>query len=144
MSLNRVGMAWAHYGHYVQMTRNEWGFNGLLITDGDGSTSDAYNNPYFWLYSQGAMLGNNAEVSNSTTVGIYGDAYTSTKYGQYLLQKVMKYCLYQYSSSGMIVGTPNTSWTIIWTIANIVLAIAAVCVAAWLVVPMFMKKKEQA
>lgn len=142
MSLNRVGMSWAHYGHYVQMTRNEWGFKGLLITDGDGNNGDAYNNPYFWLYSQGAMLGNDAAVSNTTTVGIYGDAYQSTKYGQYLLQKVMKYCLYQYSSSGMIVGTSNTSWMKYWTIGNVVLGIAIAGAAAWLFIPLIINKKK--
>ena len=144
MSLNRVGMAWNHYGHYVQMTRNEWGFDGLMITDGDGSNSDAYNNPYYWLYSQGAMLGNSVEVSQSVNVELFGDAYQSTNYGQYLLHNIMKNCLYQYASSGMIAGTGNDMWKTAWIIADVVLGIAILAVAGLMIVkPLVSKPKNK-
>lgn len=97
-SLNRIGMSWFHYGMYLTMMRNEWGWQGMLITDGDGSTGDCYNSPVAMLSVQGSMLTISNYVTARQTVAAYGDA-TETVYGRAMLHNVMRNALYQYCST---------------------------------------------
>jgi beta-glucosidase len=94
-SLNRIGMSWFHYGMYVTMMRDEWGWNGLLITDGDGQSGDAYNTPQAMLCSEGNMLGISNYINASATTAAYGDP-TEYVYARYQLHNVMRDALYQY------------------------------------------------
>lgn len=94
-SLNRIGMSWFHYGMYVTMMRNEWGWNGLLITDGDGQTGDVYNTPQAMLCSEGNMLGISNYINASATTAAYGDP-TEYVYARYQLHNIMRDALYQY------------------------------------------------
>ena len=97
-SLNRIGMSWYHYGMYVTMLRNEWGWQGMLITDGDGSSGDAYNTPVAMLSVQGSMLARGLYANSRATLAAYGDV-TETVYGRYMLHNIMRNCLYQYAST---------------------------------------------
>ena len=96
-SLNRIGMSWFHYGMYVSMMRNEWGWQGMLITDGDGGSGDCYNNPQAMLSIQGCMLTISNYATARQAVAAYGDP-TDYTYGCYMLHNIMRNCLYQYCS----------------------------------------------
>lgn len=94
-SMNRVGLSWFHYGHHNTMPRDEWGWNGLLITDSDGASGDVYNTPQAMLATRGAMLAFNAYPDDPQTVAVFGDA-TSTVLGRHQLHLLMRDCLFQY------------------------------------------------
>ena len=93
-SLNRIGMTWFHYGMYVTMMRNEWAWHGTLITDGDGNDGDVYNNPQMMMSIEGAILNNGGSIFNEATMAAFGDA-TDYAYGQQMLHKITRNCLYQ-------------------------------------------------
>ncbi len=97
-SLNRIGMSWFHYGMYVTMMRNEWGWQGMLITDGDGGSGDCYNPPIAMMSVQGGMLTMSNYVTSRQNIAAYGDP-TETVYGRYMLHNIMRNALYQYCST---------------------------------------------
>ncbi len=142
-SLNRIGMSWFHYGMYVQMLRNEWGFEGNLITDGDGSDGDGYNNAQAMLSAEGSMLARGIYSNAASTEAAYGDA-SSTGYGQYCLHQIMKHRLYQYASSSSITAAPSSSiGTIIWVVTDVVLGVALLaCGVSLILVPSLKKKRK--
>ena len=113
-SLNRIGMTWFHYGMYVTAMRDEWGWEGYLITDGDGNDGDVYNSPQAMLSIQGAILNNGGYINNASTLAAFGDA-TEYAYGQQCLHDVMRHMLYQYAgphgvdSEGKAVTTSVTA-----------------------------------
>lgn len=97
-SLNSMGMAWAHTGFYQAMTRDEWGWNGFLLTDGDGSASDTYNNYDFWtICNQGGILGGGKLSANSTYTTIGTDGTGASNYVKYVLHNIGVNTVYQYS-----------------------------------------------
>lgn len=97
-SLNRIGMSWFHYGMYKTMMRDEWGWHGMLITDGDGAAGDVYNSPQAMLCIEGSMLSISNYINSSATVEAYGDP-TEFVYARYMLHNVMRDALYQYCGS---------------------------------------------
>lgn len=97
-SLNRIGMSWFHYGMYKTIMRDEWGWQGMLITDGDGMGGDAYNTPVAMLSIEGSMLSRSLYIDARATVAAYGDA-TEYVYGRYCLHNIMRNALYQYAST---------------------------------------------
>ncbi|MBR6954360.1 MAG: fibronectin type III-like domain-contianing protein, partial [Clostridia bacterium] len=97
-SLNRIGMSWFHYGMYQVMIRNEWGWKGLLITDGDGGAGDCYNTPVAMLSVEGSMLSRSLYANARSTVQAYGDP-TETLWGRISLHNIIRDCLYQYAST---------------------------------------------
>lgn len=97
-SLNRIGMTWFHYGMYKTIMRDEWGWQGLLITDGDGMGGDAYNTPVAMLCVNGNMLSRSLYIDARATVAAYGDA-TDYVYGRYMLHNNIRNALYQYAST---------------------------------------------
>ena len=97
-SLNRIGMSWFHYGMYKTMLRDEWGWQGMLITDGDGGSGDCYNSPVAMLCVQGNMLGISNYINSRQTIAAYDDA-TDYVYGRYMLHNIMRNALWQYCST---------------------------------------------
>ena len=97
-SLNRIGMSWYHYGLYKTVMRDEWGWLGYLITDGDGSDGDAYNSASAMLAVEGSMLARGVYANSRAALAAYGDP-SDTVYGQVCLHNIMRYCLYQYCST---------------------------------------------
>ena len=142
-SLNRIGMSWAHYGMYTTMLRDEWGWYGHLITDGDGSNGEAYNNPIFWLAgTQGSMLGSSMEVNLSENTSVYGTTAYESQFGQMLLQKTAMHLLYQYANSGMTEGYFAWWWVSVWVILDVLLVAGVVAIAVVeFVVPVVKTKK---
>ena len=97
-SLNRIGMSWFHYGMYKTIMRDEWGWQGMLITDGDGGSGDCYNTPVAMLSVQGSMLSRGTYINARSTEAAYGDA-TEYVYARSMLHNIMRNCLYQYAST---------------------------------------------
>lgn len=105
-SLNRIGMSWYHYGMYKTILRDEWGWNGYLITDGDGSDGDVYNSAQAMLCVEGSMLARGVYINARSTEAAYGEA-VATALGNYALHENMKHSLYQYAGSYTYEGTSD-------------------------------------
>lgn len=137
-SLNRDGISWSHSGLYMNILRGEWGWNGLIITDGVG--------PYPWVMTPGAGLfgGVEGQLGGSEITKYYtyeGDA-TTTNYGRYLLRQTMKHMLYQNCHAAQIAAVQNTSWKG-WQIAfNVVLSLGIAADVAFFFVLPFIRKPE--
>lgn len=143
-SLNRDGISMFHPGMYRTILRNEWGFNGLVVTDGVG--------PYPWVMTPGAGLfgGVEGQLGGSTITTYYdyeGDA-TSTNYGKYLLRQTTKHMLYQVCQTGKLVrgengattGTPV--WKVIMIVIDVVLALLAVLAIVFNIILPIVKKRR--
>ena len=143
-SLNRDGISMFHQGLYKNILRGEWGFDGMIITDGVG--------PYAWVMSPGAGLfgGVEGQLGGSAVSAYYeyeGNS-SATNYGRYLLRQAAKHMLYQFCHTGgteaaSITIIRDESWKIWWTVGNVVLGagIAATAVICF-VLPNGKKKKE--
>lgn len=137
-AMNRIGTAWSHYGFHTTMVQHDWGFDGFMITDGDGDFGDVYNSSVFFLYgAEGGILHVGLFVNDPTVVVAFGDGSYTTNYGQYKLQQTMKHSLYQYAHSGKIDGTRAWWWVSIWVAQNILFAAAIVLIIVFKVVPGF-------
>ncbi len=137
-AMNRIGTAWSHYGFHTTMVQHDWGFDGFMITDGDGDFGDVYNSSVFFLYgAEGGILHVGLFVNDPTVVAAFGDGSYTTNYGQYKLQQTMKHSLYQYAHSGKIEGTRAWWWVSIWVAQNILFAAAIVLIIVFKVVPGF-------
>lgn len=146
-SLNRDGISMFHPGMYRTILRNEWGFNGLVVTDGVG--------PYPWVMTPGAGLfgGVEGQLGGSTITTYYdyeGNA-TSTNYGKYLLRQTTKHMLYQVCQTGKLVrgengattGTPV--WKVIMIVIDVVLALLAVlAIVLNIILPIVKKRRVNA
>ncbi len=140
-SLNRIGMSWYHYGMYVSILRNEWGWNGYLITDGDGADGDAYNSAQAMLSVLGSMLNRGVYINAASTQAAYGDA-SSYAYGQYSLHQVMLYCLYQYCGNGTIGATTTSSDFPVGAVVVGGMAAAVIIIIASIIAVRVRKKKK--
>ena len=107
-SMNRVGLQWMPYGMFVTMMRDEWGYKGIFLTDSDGGSGDAYNNPQVMLASRGIMLSISLYVDDSATVAAYGDA-TSTPFGNNMLHYVIRDVLYSYYGAKVVDDEGNVT-----------------------------------
>ena len=139
-SLNRIGMSSEHYGLYVDIVRNEWGFEGHLITDGLGPLNHAgqalFNTPSICAASLVGILDNgNTLVTSDLYVAVDGSGATDTLYGQYMLKLNAKYALYQAVASGDINRsvTPNHAWYAAWAAIDAVLALGIAAAYIFLV-----------
>lgn len=139
-SLNRDGISWSHSGLYMNILRGEWGWNGLIITDGVG--------PYPWVMTPGAGLfgGVEGQLGGSEITKYYsyeGDA-TTTNYGRYLLRQTTKRMLYQNCHAAQIASVENTGWRAWQIVFNVVLGLGmGVDVALLLVLPLIRKPEEK-
>lgn len=133
-ALNSIGMAWSHYGFHVGIMRDEWGWDGMLITDGDGSSSDVYNNYSFWYMAEGGLLGTGPLSNGNTYVTIDSEGNGATNYVKHMIHELARNAVYQYSHNidalnALTTITPNdTLPIIIIAVGNVVLLGAAAIV----------------
>ncbi len=150
-SLNSMGMAWAHSGFYQTMTRDEWGWHGMLITDGDGSASDVYNNYSFWtIGTEGGILGSGDLSANSVYTTIGTDGSGATNYAKFMIHNIGRNALYQYSHNidklnAVTTTTTNTTVPIlIIVVVDVILLLVAVIVAVVMLRPGKKQSKPKA
>ncbi len=145
-SLNRMGMAWAHNGFYKQMTRDEWGWHGMYITDGDGSSNDAYNNYSYWTINNFAGLLGGGKIceTGDRYLPIANDGSDTSNYVKYVIHYVGMTAAYQYAHNiDTVRYQPNTTVpTVILIVVDAVLLIALVLVGVFAVLPGMKKKKD--
>lgn len=141
-SVIRVGFSSSsHYGLYVNITRNEWGFKGYAITDGYNQT------PGDFLTSNACLFGGLvANLSRGAYLNGEGIADTEGKnayesyYGQYLLREQMHGMLYQYVGTSGIAGSLNNTWKVGWIIGDVVLGLGFVAAMVFAFLPAFKKE----
>lgn len=144
-SLNRDGISMFHQGLYKNILRGEWGFNGMIITDGVG--------PYAWVMSPGAGLfgGVEGQLGGSAVSAYYeyeGNS-SATNYGRYLLRQAAKHMLYQFCHTGgtdaaSVSVTRDESWKNYWIAANVVLGLGiAITAVVCFILPIFKKQDEE-
>ncbi len=138
-SLNRDGISWSHSGVYQNILRGEWGWNGLIITDGVG--------PVTWVMTPGAGLYGGIEGqlggSQIDTWYTYEGNATTTNYGAYLLRATTKHMLYQNCHAAKIATVENTSWKTWQVVLNVALGLGMAATTAFLIViPCIYKKPE--
>lgn len=137
---NRVGttFAGAHAGLVRQILRNEWGFDGWIMTDYAAAGFD-YMNWLDTIYAGGGGLLCTSANYSSSSHGSMGDAknYETLKSDaafQHEMQEGLKHYLYVFASSNAMNGlSPDTEvirvttwWENALTAANITLGILAV------------------
>ena len=139
-SLNSLGVSWSHSGFYIDLVRTEWKWHGMLITDGDGSSSDCYNQYSFWTFgTEGGLLGSGSLRTTCAYQSITAD--TASNFVKYTLHKIARNALYQYSHNQDKLGvqnvvTPNTVAPVaILVSVDVVLVAAAGAIAAWTFIP---------
>ena len=141
-SLNRIGASWAHYGLYTNILRGEWGFDGIVITDGVGPGGSTYSTPNAAMFGGiDAMLGGTASVSGFPTQE--GEGATSTLYGIYKLREVAHRMLFQSANSQAEAhGVElNTSWYIGWVILDVLFVAGIACIVIFKTIPYYKRKK---
>jgi len=157
--LNRIGMSWGHYGLFNNILRDEWAFEGYLITDGVGpGFADLYNPPSLCLASTVAMLTRDDRVDEETYTVVEGTGATDTLYGQYMLRESMHRLFYQMVTTGNDTGADsaatnavsadNNAWKLGWVALNVILVLAIVMMYVFGVhrqftIPMLKKRNER-
>lgn len=134
-SLNRIGVSWAHPGFYRSILRDEWGFEGLVISDAATGTSGSFMSSNVALYGGiNAMLSGTSLLEFSETDGKGGA--TASDYGMYLLRETARFGLNQYAHamSGSVMLEKNESWHTAWTVLNVALALGMAASAVFLIV----------
>lgn len=140
-SYNAIGTSWtsANYGLCTAVLRNEWGFQGRVITDAVGT--DGYN-----LGDYAVRAGTDMFLCSMGHVGRYTDYTTSSAAGVSALREAAKHQLYVYVNSACIGSnvTYNTAWMAIPVAVSILLVIAIIAVFLLMVKPAFFPKKGSA
>ncbi len=146
-SLNSMGMAWSHSGFYQDMTRDEWGWHGMLITDGDGSGSDAYNNYSFWCFgAEGGILGTGLLTQNKQYQTVKEDGSDASNYTKFMLHNISRNALYQYSHNIDKLSTivvPNYSVPVVMiSTASAIAGVGIIGFGLWAFLPRKKKAKK--
>ena len=137
-SYNRIGTSYttAHYGLCTTVLRNEWGFNGKLITDAGGGD----NNSASLRAGSDMFLGFGAAAGYTQPTGID----PQSAYGMTVLREACKRQLFIFANmAGMYTESGiNMAWVAIPIVLSIVLVAVAVVLFIFMVYPAFFKKKE--
>ena len=141
-SFNYIGPRWAGgtYELQTQVLRNEWGFQGMVLTD------------YFGVYG---YMNSDQAIRNGTDFCLvnYPTATSQTQFrdtpaAQQAMRQSTKNILYvtvnsrQYSEVGIKQSTEPNRWETYLTIANVAVGVALAAVEALLVMNYLKKKKS--
>ena len=140
-SYNAIGTSWtsANYGLCTAVLRNEWGFQGRVITDAVGI--DGYD-----LGDYAVRAGTDMFLCPMGHVGRYTNYTTGSAAGVSALREAAKHQLYVYVNSACISGnvTYNTAWVAIPVVVSVLLVIGAIAVFLLMVKPAFFPGKDSA
>lgn len=143
-SVVRVGFSSSnHYGLYINITRNEWGFRGYAITDGYTQAAGDFLGANANLF--GGLIGNlsrGSYLTDSACTEELGVNATDTLYGQYLLREQVHGMLWQYVGASGVSGTLATWWITVWVVADILLAVGVVLCVVLGIYPAFKKEDK--
>lgn len=138
-AFNYIGDRWcgASYELLTTVLRNEWGFQGTVVTD--------YFGGYGYMSADCAIRAGN-DLMLST---VSAELTTDSNDDQYYMQQASKNILYSYSRSGLAVADFSSdgmeTWQIISIVINIVwwgitAALAVLCVMKWV---KYVRSKEK-
>ncbi len=129
-SMNRIGLTWSgdHYGLSTEVLRNEWGFNGILITD-----QASYPESFPLIAIRGGLEGGVDLYLNSGSDNWQIDNYQSNATVMSQLRTASKHILYAVSRSAAMNGISSTAtvektmpqWQIWLIIADVVIGLLA-------------------
>ena len=113
-SFNRIGFNWtgANYEFLTELTRNEWGFKGVVITDAHGSGQGCMNG------NQMVRCGNDMSLDSraNSVARIVNSEESNTPTQLTALYNSIKHILYtQVNSAGMYNGVSNFGKAITYT-----------------------------
>lgn len=138
-SYNAIGTSWtsASYALCTQVLRNEWGFNGRVITDAVGTNG-------YMLGDTAIRAGTDMFLSAGGLSGRYTEATTGTAAGVAALRNACKNQLFVYVNSAGIGGnvTYNTAWIAIPIALTVVFFAGAVAILLLMVKPAFFPSKK--
>lgn len=132
-SFNRIGTLWAGGNKDLMTTvlRDEWGFNGMVVTDYDGQV---YMNP-----DQAIRAGGDLMLS---TLGDVPTQSSTTEEGQSALRQATKHILYTVANSAAFdIYKPKTKW---WLVVLIAVNVVLIALAALGLVKLTGKKADDA
>ena len=137
-SYNRIGSEWTAMNPSLQIdvTRNEWGFKGNIVTDFFivGSWADnAYMSVQMALKSGTDLLmtGDGYEVDNPNYLQL--NEVLEDNYTQQALQWVAKNTCYAQSRGALLQITYNYAWRTIWLVCDIVMGLILIGLIVWIV-----------
>ncbi len=138
-SFNRIGITWAgaHYGLCTSVLRDEWGFNGAVITDFYMNFGNTYMNA-----QKGILAGNDLYLNT-----FQGEAVTTgmLEGSNQLSQAAVKSCkniLYMTSRGNLVTLVPTGTWRPIWMYGNIAAGIVFAASVVILVLGIVKGKKK--
>lgn len=144
-SYNAIGTSWtsANYNLCTQVLRNEWGFQGRVITDAVGM--DGYQ-----IGDYAVRAGTDMFLSPMGYIGRFTELTTNTAPGIAALREAAKHQLFVYVNSACIgestTVTYNTAWVAMPVVLSILLLAGSIAVFVLMVKPAFLppkKKKEE-
>ena len=135
-SFNRIGYTWAggNWHLLTQVTRNEWGFNGFILTD--------YDNGGYMDTEQMLRAGGDAKLSQYGSYNASDDSPADTYYARQAAKHIFYAVVNSAAVNGFIHGVeeiPGFSYYILILIALDVVAAAGLAVIG---VRMFLKLKK--
>lgn len=136
-SFNRIGITWAggSYALLTELLRNEWGFEGTVITDFNLKT---YMNTDQMLRAGGDLNLSSSKAPTSTTTAT--DIAAIRRATKNILFTVANSCAMNGFGEGVIWGYTTPRWIIWLIVINIVLLIVTAILSALTVIK---KKKSQ-
>jgi beta-glucosidase len=132
LSMNRVGLVWAgdHKGLTTNVVRNEWGFDGVIITD-----QASYPQAFPLLAIRAGLAGGTDLWLNSGTDNWQIDGYDSNPTVMTQLRQASRHILYAVSRSLAMNGISSTTVVVsslaLWQKALVGVDIAAGAAAAY-------------
>ena len=139
-SMNRVGFTWSgnHYGLCTAVLRNEWGFEGAIVTDFYMNWGSTYMNAM-----KGILAGNDLYLNPFQGEAVTTAALQSSNQLSQAAKLASKNILYMSSRGNLVTLVPVDSWRPIWIYANIAAGVVFAASVVFLVLGIKKSRKEE-
>lgn len=139
-SMNRIGFTWSgnHYGLCTAVLRNEWGFEGAIVTDFYMNWGSTYMNAMKGILADNDLYLNPFQGEAVTTAALQSSNQLSQA-----AKLASKNILYMSSRGNLVILVPVGSWRPIWIGANIAAGIVFAASVVFLVLGIKKSKKEE-